>query len=201
MANNGTQWAPPQWGTTDVLYGTGVMWTAPSYQAVPADVDLGDSTKWPNSGWSYVGATDQGVSLTFTPRMTEIMIEEQPIPVAEIVETATFTVETALAEEKLSNINLAYGNGGAISTTAQASGQPMKQVLTLSTNFQQVACAILGRNQYGFPRLFYIPVMISTGTVKTDFRRAAAKRMYPITLSSLVNLNQCLVADILAPAL
>jgi len=201
MANNGIEWAPPQWGTVDVLYGTGVMYTAAASQSMPADIDLGDSTKWGPAGWSYIGATDQGVSITFTPRMTEIMIEEQPIPVAEIVETATFTVETSFAEETLKTINLAYGNGGTITTVAQGVGQPGKQILTLSTNFQQVAVAVLGRNQYGYPRIFYIPIMVSSGTVKTDFRRAAAKRMYPATFSSLVNLNQCTVTDILSPAL
>jgi hypothetical protein len=201
MANNGTQWAPPQWGTTDVLYGTGVMWYANAWTAVPADSDLGDSTKWPVAGWNYIGATEQGVTVTFTPRMTAIQIEEQPIPVAQVVDTATFTVETSLAEDTLRNQNLVYGNAGSISTVAQGVGQPQKQVLTFSTLFQQVAVALLGRNLYGFPRMLYIPVMMSTGTVKTDYRRAANKRMYPLQLSSLVNLTQIEVVDILQPAL
>lgn len=201
MANNGTEWAPPQWGTSDVLYGTGVMWVNSSWATVPGDSDLGDSTKWPAFGWRYIGATAQGVAVTFTPRMTTIGIEEQAIPVAEVCDTATFTVETSLAEENFNNMNLAYGNGGLITTTAQGIGQPMKQVLNFSTNFQQVACALLGRNQWGYPRMLYVPVLISTGTVKTDYRRAADKRMYPLSLSSLVDLKLCSVTDILLPAL
>jgi hypothetical protein len=201
VANNGTEWIPPQWGTTDVLYGTGVAWTASVGTSVPSDVNLGDSTQWVAAGWSYIGATDQGVSITFTPRMTDIMVEEQPIPVAEIVDTATFTIDFSMAEETLANINIAYGAGGAISTVAQATGQPGKSVLTLSSNFRQLAVALLGRNQNGWPRIFLVPVVMSTGTVKTDFRRAANKRMYPVTLSSIVNLNQCTITDITSPAL
>lgn len=201
MANNGVEFNPPRWGTVDVLYGTGFLYYAAVGTALPADVDLGDSTKWQAGGWTYPGATDQGLSITFTPRMTELGIEEQPIPVAEIVETATFMVETALAEETLTNINLAYGAGGAITTVAASAGQPGKQTLRLSSNFAQLTVAVLAKNDLGYPRVFNVPVVMSTGTVKTDFRRAAAKRTYPLSLSSLVDLDQCEIIDIRSPAL
>jgi hypothetical protein len=199
MPNPGTEFLPPAYNTQEVLFGVGYLWTAPFATALPADIDLGDQTKW--VGWSYVGGTDQGVQIQFSPNMNEIQIEETPIPVASLVQTATFQVSTALSEETLANINLAYGGGGSIATQAQGVGVPGKKTLSLSSNFATLACAILAKNDFGYPRVFYIPKIMSAGQVQTNFRRAADKRMYPITLNSLTDLANCQVIDIISAAL
>jgi hypothetical protein len=199
MPNLGTQFLPPSILTQEVLFGTGYLYTAQFATALPADIDLGDQSKW--IGWNYVGSTDQGVQLQFSPNMNNIQVEETPIPVASLVQTATFTITTSLAEETLANINLAYGGGGSIATQAQATGVPGKKTLTLSTNFATLACAILAKNDFGFPRVFVVPKIMSAGQVQTTFRRAADKRMYPITLNSLTDLSNCQVIDIISPAL
>jgi hypothetical protein len=199
MPNPGTEFLPPAYSSSQVLFGNGYLWTAPFATALPADIDLGDLTKW--VGWTYVGATDQGVQIQFSPNMNEINIEETPIPIASLVQTATFQISAALSEESLVNINLAYGGGGSIATQAQATGVPGKKTLTLSSNFATLACAILAKNDLGFPRVFYVPKIMSAGQVQTNFRRAADKRMYPITLNSLTDLANCQVIDIISAAL
>lgn len=199
MANLGTEFLPPAYNTQEVLFGNGYLWTSPNGTPLPADVDLGDFTKW--LGWSYTGGTDQGVQIQFSPNMNDIQIEETPIPVASLVQTATFQVSTSMAEETLNNINLAYGGGGSIATQAQGVGVPGKKTLTLSSNFASLACAILAKNDLGFPRVFYIPKINSAGQVQTNFRRAADKRMYPITLNSLTDLSNCQIIDIVSTAL
>jgi hypothetical protein len=199
MPNPGTEFLPPAYNTQEVLFGNGYLWTANFGTALPADIDLGDFSKW--VGWSYSGGTDQGVQLQFSPNMNDIQIEETPIPVASLVQTATFQVSTSMAEETLNNINTAYGGGGSIATQSQGVGVPGKKTLTLSSNFASLACAILAKNDLGFPRVFYIPKINSAGQVQTNFRRAADKRMYPITLNSLTDLSNCQVIDIISAAL
>jgi hypothetical protein len=198
MANDGTEFLPPAWTTGNVLFGVGYLWTATFGTALPADVNLGDSTQWQLSNWSYVGATDQGVSLTFNPSMSNLQIEEQVTPIASLVSTATYQVTLSMAEETINNINLAYGNGGTITQTAANIGtnQPAKSVLALSSNFKTLACAVLGANSLGYPRVFYIPKVNSAGQVQTAFRRAADKRMYPVTLNTLCDLSQIQIIDI-----
>lgn len=198
MANDGTEFLPPAWTTGNVLFGVGYLWTATFGTALPADVNLGDSTQWLAANWSYVGATDQGVTLTFNPSMSNLQIEEQVTPIASLVSTATYQVTLSMAEETINNVNLAYGNGGTQTLTAANVGtnQPAKTVLTLSSNFKTLACAILGANANGYPRVFYIPKVNSAGQVQTAFRRAADKRMYPVTLNALCDLSQIQVIDI-----
>ena len=198
MANDGTEFLPPGWTTGNVMFGTGYLWTAAYGMSLPADMNLGDSTQWILSNWNYVGSTDQGVTLTFNPSMSNLQVEEQVTPIASLVSTATYQITLSMAEETINNINMAYGNAGTQIQTAANFGtnQPAKTVLNLSSNFKYLAAAVLGTNPQGYPRIFYIPKMQSAGQVQTAFRRAADKRMYPVTLNALCDLSLIQIIDI-----
>lgn len=200
MPNNGTEYLPPDWDTDNVLFGVGYLFITPYGTALPSDENLGDASQWAASNWDYVGATDQGVTTTFNPSMSNIQIEEQVTPVASLVSTATYQITFSMAEETISNINTAYGAGGTTTTTAAATGQPGKTVLRLSSNFALLAVAILASNEEGYPRVFYVPKVNSAGQVQTAFRRAADKRMYPVTLNTLCDLSEMEIIDITAAA-
>lgn len=176
---------PPSPTTTNVLYGLGLVFTAPQNTALPSDQNLGVGSSWTGGGWSYIGATDAGVTLTWTPSVVDVSIEEQPTPVAKIVDKATFEVSFNFSEETLSNINTAYGAAGTIAVTAPGAGQPGKSVLSLSLNFPTLACAILGKNELGFATVISIPGIMSSGTVATSYRRAANQRLYPCTFGAV----------------
>jgi hypothetical protein len=178
-------YAPPAVNTQNVLYGVGIVFTGPLGTAVPPDQNLGVGSSWLSGGWSYIGATDAGVSLTWNPSTVDIDIEEQPTPVAVVVDKATAQITFDFSEETLANISTAYGAAGTIAVTAAGAGQPGKSVLTLSLNFPQLACAILGRNSLGFARVLEVPAIMASGQVKTDYRRAANQRMYPTTLNAV----------------
>src|ERR1035441_5582790 len=47
----------PAYTTTNVLYGVGILFTAPPGTAVPGDAYLGYGTSWTGLGWSYIGGT------------------------------------------------------------------------------------------------------------------------------------------------
>ena len=185
MAGAPLLYTPPSVVTTNVVYGVGLVMTAPTSTAMPIDQNLGVGSSWTSAGWTYIGATDAGVSLSYTPSTVDISIEEQPTPVAVIVDKATAQVTFDFVEETLANINMAYGNAGTIAVFAPGASQPGKSVLSLSLTYPQIAVCVIGKNQYGFARVLSLPAVMSTGTVKTDYRRAANQRMYPCTFNTV----------------
>lgn len=200
MAGPPLVWTAPSYNTQNVLYGIGVLFTAIQGTSVPSDQNLGVATAWQGLGWQYVGSTEAGLTLTFNPAVQNIMIEEQPTPAAVAINTVDLTVVTSLSEETLANINMSWGNGGTIAVTPPGAGQPGKSVLTLSTNFQTVACAVIGKNASGFARVLYIPQVFSAGQVQTAYRRAAQQRLYPLTLNTICAMNQVQWTDLTAIA-
>jgi hypothetical protein len=177
-------YTPPTPTTTNVLYGLGIVFTAPQGTALPSDQNLGVGSSWISGGWSYIGATDAGVTLTWTPSVVDIAIEEQPTPVAKIVDKSTLELSFNFSEETLTNLNTAYGGAGTIAVTAAGAGQPGKSVLSMSLNFPTLACAVIGKNQFGFARVLSVPGVMSSGTVATSYRRAANQRLYPCTFGA-----------------
>jgi hypothetical protein len=200
MAGPPLVYSAPNYTTTNVLYGVGILFTATVGTAVPSDQNLGVASSWTGLGWAYVGATEAGVTVTFNPTTQDLNIEEQPTPIATVVSTATLQVTCSLSEETLFNVNLAWGNGGSIAVTPAGAGQPGKSVLTLSTNFQSMACALVGRNQLGYARVLNIPSVMSAGQVQTAYRRAAQQRLYPLTLNTICAFNQITWTDLTAIA-
>jgi hypothetical protein len=193
-------YSPPAVNTTNVLYGIGIVFTAPVGTALPTDQNLGVGSSWISGGWAYIGATDAGVSVAYNPSTVDINIEEQSTPVAVLVDKATAEISFDFNEETLANVNLAYGGAGTIAVTAPGAGQPGKSVLSLSTNVTQLACAVIGKNALGFARVLSVPAVMSTGQVKTDYRRSANQRMYPVTLSSVCQYNLITWIDLTAVA-
>jgi hypothetical protein len=200
MAGPPLVYSAPNYTTTNVLYGVGILFTATVGTAMPSDQNLGVASSWTGLGWAYVGATEAGVTVTFNPSTQDLNIEEQPTPIATVVSTATLQVTCSLSEETLFNVNLAWGNGGSIAVTPAGAGQPGKSVLTLSTNFQAMACALVGRNQLGYARVLNIPQVMSAGQVQTAYRRAAQQRLYPLTLNTICAFNQITWTDLTAIA-
>lgn len=200
MAGPPLVYSPPGYGTQNVLYGIGLLFTAIQGTAVPSDQNLGVGSAWTGLGWAYVGATEAGVTVTFNPQTQNINIEEQPTPVGVAVNTADLQVTASLSEETLANVNLSWGNAGTVAITPPGAGQPGKSVLTLSTNFPTVACAVVGKNQLGFARVLSIPQVISAGQVQTAYRRAASQRLYPLTLSAICPFTSITWTDLTAIA-
>jgi hypothetical protein len=200
MAGPPLVYSPPNYTTTNVVYGTGILFTATVGTAVPSDQNLGVGSAWTGLGWAYVGATEAGVTLTFNPTVQNINIEEQPTPVGVAVSTADLQITTSLSEDTLGNVNVAWGNGGSIAVTPPGAGQPGKSVLTLSTNFQTMAVALVGKNQLGFARVLSIPTVVSAGQVQTAYRRAAQQKLYPLTLTGICPFNQITWTDLTAIA-
>lgn len=183
---------------TNVIVGEATLYIAPANTAMPADtVNLGAA--WP-VGWTYIGATDAGVTLTVNTNTQDITIEEQSTPALVTVTTKDVTVGFALAEDTVANMKTAYG-GGTLTTQAAATGTIGKDTLVLSDTLDQLAVGFEGINPKGFFRRVYIPVAMSIASVATPYRRAAAKRMYPTTLRAICAPSSIQIVDMTAAAL
>lgn len=200
MAGAPLLYTPPAYTPTNVLWGLGVLFTATVGTTVPSDQNLGVGSAWTGLGWAYVGAMLDGVTVTYAPTTQDILVEEQPTPVGVAVTTATLTITANLSEETLTTVNLAWGNGGSIAVTSAGAGQPGKSVLTLSTNYANMAVALVGKNQLGFARVLSIPTVFSAGQVQTAYRRAAQQRVYPLTLNSVCPFSSITWTDLSAIA-
>lgn len=200
MAGPPLIWSPPAPVPGNVCYGTAVVFTAPVGTSLPSDQNLGVGSSWTGGGWSYIGATDQGIALNFNPSTVDIRIEEQPTPVATLIDSATLQVTFDISEETLTGIKLAYGGNGTVAITAAGASQPGKQVLSLSTTSTTLACAVVGQNQLGFARVLTIPSVQSAGTVATSYRRSASQRLWPVTLNAVCSFSAIQFVDLTAIA-
>lgn len=179
--------------TGNVLVGVGALYTAPANTPPPADsVPLNGAWGTP---WVPVGATEEGVSLQVQRETQDIRVEEQSTPVAVVANTSDVRVLTALSEDTIESMKLAYG-GGTIVTTAATTTQPPKKTLTLSDTLDQLAVGLEGVDVEGFPRRIYVPLAVSVAEVTTAYRRAANNRSYAVSLRALCPLPSIVIADI-----
>lgn len=191
--------------SNNVVVGNAVLWTAPwvlgSVKAPIADATaVFTFTAWETAGWVVAGATDEGFKVNVEASTTTVNIEEQSTPVDESLEGKNIGIEAALAEDTLITIQNAWG-GGTIVTTAAASGVPGKSVMPLANSINKVTATLEMKNKQGFARRIYIPKMSMYGSGETSFRRAAAKRLYPVRLTSLCPPDQIVITDITAAPL
>jgi hypothetical protein len=188
----------PSIDTTKVLIGTAILYTAPANTAAPADT-IADGTTWA-SPWTYVGATEEGVSLAVGTDTGDIRVEEQSTPVLIVVNAKNVRILAALSEDTIENMKLAYG-GGTLTTTAAATGIPGTKKLVLSNSVSILAAGFEGVNSYGFYRRVYIPQVLSVADVTTPYRRAANNRAYNIELRAVCDPSLITITDKTAIAL
>jgi hypothetical protein len=106
-------------GEAAVYVATWGLTTPLQPEPVPSDY-LPYGFNW-GGNWAQVGATDDGMTVSYDPKPNPIYIEEQPNPVAVPIDTADVTVNFTIAEDVLSNLLIAYGVGTLATVAASAS--------------------------------------------------------------------------------
>lgn len=158
-----------------------------------------DIADWPNP-WFSAGATDEGFKLNTDTSTTTVTIEEQATPVGETVEGKTIAITAALAEDTMQSLRLAWG-GSDITVAAAASGVPGTNKMTLTDQVSYYTAILEMSNKFGLARRIYIPKTSVTGSGDTSFRRAADKRLYPLSVTSICKPSEIEVVDVVAVAL
>lgn len=138
--------------------------------------------------WTPVGATDQGWKYTTNKSTTQIQIEEQSTPVSETINTQAVTFEGALSEDISRTIALAMN--GLVSNVAAAVGNPAYDNIVLTDTVLYYAVTLVTQHFNGMPRWIYAPKCSQLSNASVDFRRANAKRMYPVSFATLCQPGQ-----------
>lgn len=170
--------------------------TAP-LQLPALTVPLGGA--WP-VGWVALGATEDGVTENFQRSTQKIMIEEQATPVITETENIDWNFEVTLSQDSLDTMKTAFG-GGTISVFPPASGVPGYRTLTVSTTMDQLCLGFEGKNPYGMPTRYLIPLISSEGNISKKNRRAADARRYACKFNVLCAVEEVVIQEIYAAAL
>lgn len=196
----------PQYTRKNILTGLAALYLQPYNATTPAALPDDDDPlgfDWA-SPWEPIGATLEGITITFSREAQDIRIEEQSTPVDQRTTSAGFTISASLSEDTLQTMRYAYG-GGVIETIAAGPGTPGKQRLRISEEVEHFAVGLEGqapaRTGIAQPwRRILIPDVTSVAEVETAYRKADQQRVYPVTFTSLVPISQMDIVELNALA-
>lgn len=154
--------------TTQVLVGTGTLYTAALGTAFPVNAETA-----PAGAWSDVGFSEEGGAFEFDLTFEDIEVAELAEPVDTRWTEVEYRFVIALAQLSLENIKLSL-NGGTITTIA---GPPQRRTYTPPTVGGDAALAALFRfkNENGFNTDLQMPKVRNISAVSIPFRKAPNK--------------------------
>lgn len=200
---------PVLYNPQNVVVGMAVGYFAKANTAMPANT-IEYAGDW-GTGWVQAGATEEGWRLGGDTSTTSHNVEEQANPVAVTLDSQSINISAALAEDTLQSLRLAFG-GGTITVTPGTSPAPTIHEFKLAANVEEFA---VGLDLETYPvtigtgatavlkkvtRRIYIPRAAGSGSVDAAFRRAAAKRTWPITFAALCKPEEIIIRDIIPTA-
>jgi hypothetical protein len=172
----------PSINTSNITIGVGYLYHAAADTAEPAAAP-GPAGAAP-AGFTYVGATEEGVSLNLDREVNPHYVEEQSIQVFSTPGNSTFTIELQLAESTLANMKLGVG-GGSIAS----------DVLTLSDELDIVALFLDMPAAGNDRRTVYIPRANSVGGLDMSLRRNESKQLITASFQSACALDEITITD------
>lgn len=153
-------------------------------------------TQWTvPAGWVKMGATEESFAINVETNLQQHYIEEQAAPVLTGLTSKDLTVNVSLSEDTMAN--LAYFLGGTIASVA---GPPAVDTLTLADTITYYTFGLEMENKQGLARRVYMPKVIVQAAGAAAFRRAAAKRFYPLQIIPQGNVSDIKVVNITALA-
>lgn len=184
---------------TNVIVGYATLWIAPANTSAPAVSPTVGSAAFatPTTPWVASGFTESGVTLNVDRKTGEIRVEEQSTPVIITPDSTDVTIDITFAEDTIANMQNAYG-GGTITTTAASTTVPGQTQLALADALTAVAIVFYGANPFGFQRSVYIPSLVASGKVKTEYKRVKSARLYPTTFTATCSMSAILITDLTA---
>lgn len=90
--------------SANVIVGYGYLYTAPSGTALPVLTTQPSSSTWTSAGFTEVGYTDDGVTVTYTPTFKSIDVDESMSPVQIVLIGEKLEISVKLAEATLLNL-------------------------------------------------------------------------------------------------
>jgi hypothetical protein len=183
------------YNANNVVVGQAAVYVGASGLALPALTTWNQSDPfapafWTTpTGWTAVGATDQGWSYSVDKSTQTINIEEQSTPIATTISSQTVTVAGALSEDITKTLTLAL-NATSATTAASVGTQTGYDKITMTDDVIYYALGLVTVNKFGFGRLIYLPKVTQLSNPNVAFRRAADKRQYAVNFVSACPIDQ-----------
>jgi hypothetical protein len=169
------------------------------WATVPVALPANTVTLWTlwtvPAGWTKLGATEESFTVNVETNLQQHYIEEQAAPVLTGLTTKDISITAALAEDTMASLALFFGG-----TNGTVAGPPAVTTLTPDDNLKYYSFGLEMENKQGLARRYYFPKCIITPGGSASFRRAASKRLYPITITPQGKPSDNKVVDITALA-
>lgn len=147
------------------------------------------------SPYISAGATDEGWKIGGDTSTEEITIEEQSTSVGRTVTSRTLTIEAALAEDTLASWRLGFGGGTVVhDSTLKTDTFSLSDDITEFAIVLEMAGGLTVGGKHKVRRV-YVPRVVAAGNVEISFRRAAAKRLIPVTFTSICAPEEIVIID------
>lgn len=175
----------------EILTGVGKLYVAPAGTAKPSlDTDPAAA------GWTEVGETVDGVTITLAQEIEEFRTDQRTGPVKATRTEENLTIETRLAQATLEN--LAQTLGGLTVTTVPAGTGTMGYKwhgLYRGQDVQEFAILFRGNSPYGdFPAQFYVPRGYFAGETGLEYKKDG-QVVIPVEFHALEDLNAASEAE------
>lgn len=180
----------PRYTPKNVVRGPAALW----FQAQNDTLTIPDNTlalggDWSDSIlgnplWTPIGATQSGISISWSRKTTDILIEEQPNAVDVATDALDPMIDCVLSEDTLETMALAYG-GGTITTVAPTTTQPGYREISFSNELEHLTLGFEGINSKSYWRRGLWQDVLSVATVKTDYTRSKTQRLYAVSFRLL----------------
>jgi stage V sporulation protein SpoVS len=135
-----------------------------------------------------VGYTEDGVTIEYTPDVTDISVEEETVPIKRVIIKEEISITCNIAESSLNNIEKAL-----------AGASRADDVITLGGGvIQEIGIKIVGDSPAGADkRTIYCPYVNPVGTVGMSYKKGN-KTIVPVTFKpfkNAVDATVCTITD------
>lgn len=176
---------------SNVMVGVAALFVSP--ENTPNVADTQDFGAGYDAPWIHPGFSEEGLTLSSEADVNFHRVEEQSTPVYVSVNERTLTIAQTFSEATLDNLQLSMG-AGDITTVGGVKS------LRLSDDLDILAVGVEGKSIQGFWRRFYIPRMVSAGSVEIANRRSESKQAFAASFQSIANMEDIVIAERVAAA-
>jgi hypothetical protein len=147
--------------TTNLIQGPATLYTGLVGATEPLDTAVNAA---PGAGWTDVGGTTGGVTLTANITLAELDVDQVLDIVGDVITARNITIATSLAEATLLNLARAINVADATVTTGTSPAGPTLEPVSDVTSFTPAYRALIldGLAPAGFRRRFIIRKALQT---------------------------------------
>jgi len=174
---------------SDVLVGTGVLYTAAKGTAFPgADTDT--VTEWADNSvsWSDIGYSEDGWTREYDKTFEDIMVAEEIDPIKTIKTAQEVRLTGTLAQASLANLNVAFGGADAQYDEDDADyGDGFDSLVPpATTTFGEKSLLLITQGPGGALRHIQIPRAVNVGAFSMAHQKAPQKVLIAVEFKILV---------------